>query len=78
MSDNATTFNSEEMRQFAAFFQILQRFIAPGHPATNGQAEFVKDKLRKMADEPEVVEKKLRSILFKYRITPTSNGKTPS
>lgn len=82
VSDNATTFTSQEFRQFASFYQINQRFIAPGHPATNGQAErfvqFIKDKLKKLADEPESIEEKLRSILFKYRITPTPNGKTPS
>ncbi|KAK7575685.1 hypothetical protein V9T40_011971 [Parthenolecanium corni] len=82
VSDNATIFKSEEFCQFASFYQIRQRFIAPGHPATNGQAErfvqFVKNKLKKMADEPESIESKLRAILFRYRTTPTSNGKTPS
>lgn len=82
VSDNAKIFTSETFTKFTSELQIKQSFIAPGHPATNGQAErfvqFIKDKLKKMSDEPESIKVKLRNILFKYRITPTTNGKTPS
>lgn len=69
------------MHQFAAFFQIYRRFIASGHPTTNCQEErfvqFVKDKLKKMANEPEIVEKKTTINLLQISNN-VDNDKTSS
>lgn len=81
-SDNATIFKSAEFIQFCIAHGILQRFIAPGHPATNGQAErfcqILKRKLKSLQDEPGTVEDKLNALLFSYRTTPLASGKTPA
>ncbi|XP_054278063.1 uncharacterized protein K02A2.6-like [Macrosteles quadrilineatus] len=37
VSDNATIFTSEEFRAYCKINGIFQKFIAPGHPATNGR-----------------------------------------
>ena len=39
VSDNATLFKTNEFIQFCRISDIFQKFIAPGHPATNGLAE---------------------------------------
>lgn len=81
VSDNATIFTSEEFKLFCKTCGIFQKFIAPGHPATNGLAErnvqTLKNKINAMSDEISIREK-VRQILFKYRATPLKNGKTPS
>ena len=82
VSDNATIFKSFEFRQFCERNGIQQRFIAPGHPATNGQAEryvqTMKSKLKCMLDEPGDLHKKLHAFLLRYRVTPLSCRKTPA
>lgn len=82
-SDNATIFTSNEFREFCSRNGIRQCFIAPGHPATNGQAErFVqtlKRKLKSMANEPGTISSKLYEILLRYRATPiVTTDKTPA
>ena len=82
VSDNASIFKSKEFLVFCKRNGIKQNFIAPGHPATNGQAErycqTLKSKLKRMANEPGSLHEKLHAFLFKYRITPLSCGKSPS
>ncbi|XP_058983670.1 uncharacterized protein K02A2.6-like [Musca domestica] len=82
VSDNATIFKSEEFQNFCTNSGIFQKYIAPGHPATNGLAErnvqTLKQRLAAMAEDPSPISKKVREILFKYRATPLRNGKSPS
>ncbi|XP_024887055.1 uncharacterized protein K02A2.6-like [Temnothorax curvispinosus] len=56
VSDNAIIFTSEEFQQFCKKTGIFPKFIALGHPATNGLAErniqTLKKKLAVMIDEP--------------------------
>lgn len=82
VSDNASIFQSGEFKNFCIRNGIKQKFIAPGHPASNGQAErqiqTVKNKLKAMKSVKSDFSLKLQQILMKYRSTPLSNGKTPS
>jgi transposase InsO family protein len=39
MSDNATIFASDQFKSYCGQNGIFQKFIAPGHPATNGLIE---------------------------------------
>ncbi|XP_011883223.1 PREDICTED: uncharacterized protein K02A2.6-like, partial [Vollenhovia emeryi] len=82
VSDNATIFTSEELKEFCQKAGIFQKFIAPGQPATNGLAErnvqIFKNRLKAMIDEPLSIQHKVQEILFRYRATPLSNGKTPA
>lgn len=82
VSDNATIFTSSEFQQFCKQVGIFQKFIAPGHPATNGLAErnvqTLKRRLKAMESDSRPVRVKVREILFRYRATPMNNGKTPS
>ena len=80
VSDNATIFHSESFTTFCQNNGIIQKFSAPGHPATNGLAEryiqTLKSKLTAM--EPGSLQHKVREILFRYRATPLKCGKTPA
>lgn len=82
VSDNASIFQSEEFRNYCTSNGIFQKFIAPGHPATNGLAErnvqTLKQRLRAASNEPTSIREKLQKILFKYRATPLANGKSPA
>lgn len=82
-SDNATIFCSQEFKNFCCRNGIRQCFIAPGHPATNGQAErFVqtmKLRLKSMVNDPGNIQEKLYEILLRYRATPLSTtDKSPA
>lgn len=82
VSDNATIFTSDPFKNFCNENGIFQKFIAPGHPATNGLAErnvqTLKHKLKTMITEPLTLQEKVREIMFRYRATPLANGKTPA
>ncbi|XP_031334015.1 uncharacterized protein K02A2.6-like [Photinus pyralis] len=83
VSDNATIFKSREFKDFCNRNGIQQRFIAPGHPATNGQAErfvqILKTKLKAMNEDQGTLHQKLYEILLRYRATPLlSSDKTPA
>lgn len=82
VSDNATIFVSEQFKLYCMKNGIFQKFIAPGHPATNGLAErhvqTLKARLKAMVDEPLLMKTKVREILFRYRATPLCNNKTPA
>ena len=60
---------------------LPQKFIAPGHPATNGLAEryvqILKRKLKAMEEDNSPLNIKVQEILLRYRATPLANGKTP-
>ncbi|XP_018401810.1 PREDICTED: uncharacterized protein K02A2.6-like [Cyphomyrmex costatus] len=82
VSDNATIFKSEEFTQFCQRNGIFQKFIAPGHPATNGLAEryvqILKKKLKAMESDPSTMTSKVENILYRFRATPLHCGKSPS
>ena len=82
VSDNATLFKSEKFTDFCKRNGIRQRLIAPGHPSTNGQVErycqTLKTKLKCMQFQPGTLHEKLHELLFRYRATPLSCGKTPA
>jgi hypothetical protein len=82
VSDNATIFKSAEFQEFCARQGIRQRFIAPGNPSTNGQAErfcqTLKAKLKCMQLERGNLHEKLCSLLFRYRTTPLNSGLSPA
>ncbi|XP_059220915.1 uncharacterized protein K02A2.6-like isoform X3 [Stomoxys calcitrans] len=82
VSDNATIFQSAVFRTFCENNGIIQKFIAPGHPATNGLAErhiqTLKRKLKAMQNEKLPLRLKVQEIVTRYRATPLSNGKSPA
>ncbi|XP_011171782.2 uncharacterized protein K02A2.6-like [Solenopsis invicta] len=82
VSDNATIFKSEEFRQYCKNNGIFQKFIAPGHAATNGLAEryvqILKRKLKAMENKPGTITAKIEKILYRFRATPLQEGKSPS
>jgi len=82
VSDNASIFKSKEFTDFCSRIGTRQRLIAPGHPATNGQAEryvqILKQKLKCMKFQPGTLHEKLHELLFRYRATPLACGKTPA
>ena len=82
VSDNYSSFKSEEFTDFTKKLGITQKFIAPYFPSTNGQAEryvqTIKESLKKM-DNSKDCENDLQDILLQYRITPhTVTGSSPS
>ncbi|BET00623.1 unnamed protein product [Nesidiocoris tenuis] len=80
VSDNATIFHSAEFHRFCHKRGICQRFIPPGHPATNGQVErycqTIKRKLKCMATNQKSLTENLQDLLFRYRATPLADGAT--
>jgi hypothetical protein len=66
VSDNATIFSSSNRTLDRTVFS--KKFIAPGHPATNGFTECnvqtLKTQLKAMANEPFLVHTKVRKTLF--------------
>ena len=77
ISDNATTFPSEEFAEFVKKNGIKHVKTAPYHPASNGIVERVVQTFKKMKDG--TIQTKLSRFLFKYRITPHSTtGISPS
>lgn len=82
VSDNATLFTSEEFTSFCKTSGIFQKFIAPGHPATNGLAErnvqTLKHKILASSSEDKSIQNIVQEILFRYRATPLICGKTPA
>ena len=79
VTDNATTFSSEEFKQWCRERGITHLTGAPYHPATNGTAErFVqtfKQALRKSSLPPKQA---LQEFLLQYRRTPLASGYSQS
>ena len=79
VSDNATTFTSEEFQEFCKERGICHLTGAPYHPATNGSAERLlksfKQSLRKSLLPPKEA---LQEFLLQYRRTPSPIGYSPS
>ena len=82
VSDNASIFQSEEFHDYCSDRGIFQKYIAPGHPATNGLAErnvqTLKQRLKAASPERTSLHDKIQNILFRYRATPLACGKSPA
>ena len=79
VTDNATTFLSEEFQEWCRQRGIVHLTGAPYHPATNGAAERLvqsfKQSLRKSTLSPKAA---LQEFLLQYRRTPLDSGYSPS
>ncbi|XP_039291792.1 uncharacterized protein K02A2.6-like [Nilaparvata lugens] len=82
VSDNATLFTSNDFQAFRKRNGIKQRFIAPGHPATNELAEryvqTFKKKLKTMTSDEGTHHEKFHAALFRLPVTPLESGETPA
>jgi len=83
VSDNATIFTSQEFTDFCQNRGIFQKFIAPGHPATNGLAErhvqTLKTSLKNCAEDMNKnIKTQVQEILFRYRAVPLNCGQSPA
>ncbi|XP_017875587.1 uncharacterized protein K02A2.6-like [Ceratina calcarata] len=82
VSDNYSTFKSDDFSDFTKKLGIIHKFTAPYFPSTNGQAEryvqTIKESLKKMNNHGDF-ENDLQDILLQYRITPhTVTGVSPA
>uniref|UniRef100_A0A3B3TFN7 Gypsy retrotransposon integrase-like protein 1 n=1 Tax=Paramormyrops kingsleyae TaxID=1676925 RepID=A0A3B3TFN7_9TELE len=83
VTDNATTFMSDEFQQFVRRNGILHTTGAPRHPARNGLAEryvsTFKTGMKKLMREDLSMEDKISHFLLWYRTTPNSTtGESPA
>jgi transposase InsO family protein len=79
VTDNATSFTSEEFKQWCAERGIIHLTGAPYHPATNGAAERLVQSFKQSLRKPSLPPKAaLQEFLMLYRRTPLSVGYSPS
>ncbi|KAL1446335.1 hypothetical protein WDU94_012228 [Cyamophila willieti] len=82
ISSNKITCQSDEFHTYCTDRGIFQKYIAPGHPATNGLAErniqTLKNRLKTLANDSTPLHVKLQDILLRYRATPLACGQTPA
>ncbi len=83
VTDNATTFTSEEFQRFVKQNGILHTTAAPRHPATNGLAEryvqTFKMGMKKLNNEQMCIDDKISLFLLRNRTTPNcTTGQSPS
>ena len=80
VTDNGSSFTSEEFKMFVRKNGIKHVTSAPYHPSTNGQAERAVQTLKRglKCTPGNSVQEKLSRFLFGYRITPhTTTGVPP-
>ena len=79
VTDNGSSFTSEEFRTFMSDNGIVHVTSAPYHPSSNGLAEravqTVKQGLKRTPGTS--MQERLLKVLFTYRITPQSTTGTP-
>lgn len=83
VSDNGTSFTSFEFKEFLKKNCIKHKLIAPGHPATNGQAEryvqTIKYGLKSMDKEKGDLKEKLNKLLLINRkVVNCATGESPA
>lgn len=79
VTDNATTFMSEEFQSWCKDRGITHLTGAPYHPATNGAAERLVQTLKQaLRKSPLPPRRALQEFLMQYRRTPNSSGYSPS
>ena len=79
VTDNATTFMSEEFQSWCKENGIIHLTGAPYHPATNGAAERLVQTFKKALKKSSLPPKKaLQEFLMQFRRTPNSSGYSPS
>ena len=79
LSDNATTFTSEEFQEFCNERGIYHLTGAPYHPATNGSAERLAQSFKQSRKKSCLpLKEALQEFLLQYRHTPLSTGYSPS
>ena len=81
VSDNATSFTSDEFKQWADVSGIVLLTGAPFHPSTNGQAErFVQSFKKSVAKGLSnlSLDEAVLEFLMAYRRTPLAGGQSPA
>ena len=79
VSDNATTFKSEEFQQWCRERGITHLTGTPYHPATNGAAERLMQSFKQSFKKSKRPPKEaLQEFLMQYRRTPLNQGLSPS
>jgi len=79
VSDNATTFMSQEFQHWCHERGITHLTGAPYHPATNGTAERLVQTFKQAMKKSTLPPRRaVHEFLMQYRRTPTSSGYSPS
>ncbi|XP_062513410.1 uncharacterized protein K02A2.6-like [Corticium candelabrum] len=79
VSDNATTFSSQEFKAWCHERGIVHLTGAPYHPATNGAAERLVQTFKRFLKKSRKSPKEaLQEFLMQYRRSPLASGYSPS
>lgn len=79
VSDNATSFSSQEFKNWCNERGIVHLTGAPCHPATNGAAErLVQTFKRSLKRSKKPAKEALQEFLMQYRRSPLASGYSPS
>ena len=79
VTDNTTTFTSEEFQEWCRLHGIVHLTGAPYHPATNGAAERLVQTFKQSLRKSSLPAKRaLQQFLIHYQRTPLSSGYSPS
>jgi transposase InsO family protein len=79
VSDNATSFVSEEFKEWCSHRGITHLTGAPYHRATNGTAERLVQSFKKALQKSSLTPRKaLLEFLMQYRHTPLESGSSPN